>query len=176
MHTIIIIENNPYPLCKTLLYYCSGMGGAELYSPFHCFRTSITPAFRLILTNVSAKIRLPGSIVLLGNCDYSHCRTDLTGCTAVTDRFNLPALRIAQSYHCDTISYSVSGNDTLTLSGSAEDSVLLSLRRSIITPDRILEPFDFLLKKQPDTPDEAILASAAVLLLCNAIKPDEAAG
>ena len=176
MNTIIIIENKPYPLSRTLLYYCSGMGGAELYSPRRCFRTKADPNFHMILTDASAKITLPGSIVLFGNDSLSHCRTDLNGCTAVIHRFNYPALRIAEHSQCDTVSYSISGNDTLTLAGSSDDEVFLSLRRSILTSGGVIEPFDFLLKKQPGAADESILACAAVLLLCNAIKPDEAAG
>ncbi len=166
MKTIIVAEQAPFPVSNILVRFCEEYGGALISSPGKCFSTCADPIYNIILTDGSAKISLPGSTVIFAEDNYDNFNIDLSGCTAVINRYDFNALRIAEHYGCTAMICSISGNDTLTISSSDDDSCLISLNRSIKTPRGITEPCEYIFRRFNDAPDEIILSCGAALLCC----------
>lgn len=168
MQNIIILgDYSSGILTETIIDFCSANGGVLYSGGSRLYKTNEAPAFQIFSLISVSELNMPGSIVVFGSSlDGISEDIDLYGCTAVLDSSNAAALRRVSMYGCGAVGCSMSGHDTLTVSGMTDEStIMLSLRRTLKTAGGMIEPYDFIVKIQPDTPVYPVLAAAAVILL-----------
>lgn len=164
--TVIIYgDSGEKDLTKEIVRVCSENGGALVYDGHRVFSTSDDPFYLVLSSDRLTDISISDSIVVLGNeSDILTGKTELTDCICVLDGDNKNAARFAAECGADTVGCSMSGHDTLTVSGFNDDgTMLVTLRRKIGRT----EPGEYIAHRHEGKDIYPVLAAIAVIMLMN---------
>lgn len=155
-------------LTKAVLKACSANGGVFAVFEKRIFETSVNPEF-LVISEKMSEIDCDGGIIVFGkSIDSEYKNMKIGRMISVLDTSNINALNIVHNSGSAAVGCSMSGYDTLSVSGLADFPAkkMISLQRSLRTLDgEIIEPHDFLVKLTEEIPVYPLLASCSVLLL-----------
>lgn len=163
MQTVVICGRGR--AAEAVVNACAENGGAIVCGRGRILATGRKPRFLLIGSGELKSDVPPGSIVVLEDGE-SIGKDSLDGSIAVIDSSDRLSRISAARSGAVTVGCSVSGKDTITVSGQEGDEVLVSLRRSLSMPDgEKLEPCEFSVRADEKYRGYPILAASAVLLL-----------
>ena len=153
-------------LTRAVVGACSAYGGAVVIDGDRIYQTCEEPKYLIFVMCTLADLYLPGSIVVFGKALMQiQNNINLNDTICVRDSDNSDAVAIIGASGARAIGCSMSGPDTLSISGfTDENTALVSLRRSIKTAGGIVEPHDFIVRTDKGLPVYPILAASAVLL------------
>ena len=160
-------------LTRTIIRTCSNYGGVVVVSENGVFETNENPSFLVAeLKNLCEKnpceLDFENGIIVFGKAvSEKVCIKKTSKNVVVLDTANSNALNIVRGRGVAVIGCSMSGHDTISVSGLAGfPTKMISLQRSVRTLDGdIIEPHDFRVKLSEEIPIYPLLAGCAVLLL-----------
>ena len=155
-------------LTRAIIRACENNGGAAVVSENGIFETNENPYFIVAELQSPYEINLDSGIIVFGKAINREITIKKTGKNvAVLDTANTNALNIVQKSGITVIGCSMSGHDTISVSGLAGfPAKMISLQRTVRTLDGdIIEPHDFRVELKEEIPIYPLLAGCAVLLL-----------
>ena len=150
-------------LTREIVRICSNNGGALVCDGDRIYQTTDDPFFLIFSMCTLSDIFLPGSIVVLGKALIQIRQDmDLSDCVCIIDGENRDSAVFAASFGGDTVGCSMSGHDTLTISGfNGDGTAVAALRRRIGE----YEPGEYIVDRYDRDNMYPVLAGTAVLLL-----------
>ncbi|MDD6490110.1 MAG: hypothetical protein PUG48_09930 [Clostridia bacterium] len=154
-------------LTRAIISACKNNGGAAVVSGNGISETNDNPYFLIAKLHNPYEINCKGGIIVFGKAVENKTKINAEKTVAVLDTANTNALNIVRDSGCAVIGCSMSGHDTISVSGLAGfPTKMISLQRTIRTLDGdIIEPHDFQVKLKEEMPVYPLLAGCAVLLL-----------
>lgn len=155
-------------LTRTVIRACSSCGGAFVCDGAKIYETKQNPKFLIVTTYTLTDIRCGSGIMVFGKA-LCRVRTSISMGTMIpiVDTSNAEALTILKGSGSSVVGCSMSGHDTISVSGIKNfPTKLISLQRSVKTVDgNIIEPHEFSVKLSREIPVYPLLAACSVLLL-----------
>ncbi len=167
MNRIIICGDEDGTLTKTVVYACARYGGAFVCDGDSVYQTKDDPAFTVI-TRSSLSYADFGGVIVFGDTPVlSSMKIGVSGAVAVTDSGNKSVLTTLSGTASEVIGCSMSEWDTVSLSSCEDGEWVVSLRRSIRSPDEsITDPCEIAVRGDRGLPLYSVMAACCVLLLC----------
>ncbi len=168
LQTVIIAGDcGERSLTREIAAACIRSGGAIVYDGMRMRQEGNQPSF-LVLSLPSLPEQITaGSIIVLGKAAEQTGRLpDLSGYICILDGENPAAVRLAAAAGAIAVGCSMSGHDTLTVSGfNEDDTMLVTLRRRLVTDAVIREPCELTVHRSSEQQIYPALAATGVLLL-----------
>lgn len=155
-------------LTRAIISACKNNGGAAVVSGNGIFETNDNPSFLIAELHNPYEINCKNGIIVFGKAvDENKTKINAEKTVALLDTANTNALNIVRDSGSVVIGCSMSGHDTISVSGLAGfPTKMISLQRTIRTLDGdIIEPHDFQVRLTEEIPVYPLLAGCGVLLL-----------
>ncbi len=161
----IVGDSGSHSVTKAVITALGSCGGVLVCDRGRIYENGSSPDFFVICLSKLSELRCNGGIAVFCRA-LSGVDSDapMEGFTAITDAENRSALNILKDKSIPVVGCSVSGCDSLCLSGIDGLYRLISLRRML--PPGAVEPHEFAVRLKKNIPHYALLAACAVLLLC----------
>ncbi len=155
-------------LTRAVISACKSSGGVFAIENGRIYETSDNPIFMVLSTDNISEIRCKKGIIVFGKMlNKSGCNLKIESMIPIIDTSNINAVNIVRNLKTAAVGCSMSGHDTISVSGlTGFSSKIISLQRTIKTLDgEIVEPHDFVVKPSDEIPIYPLLAGCSVLLL-----------
>ena len=155
-------------LTKAIINACAVNGGAVVSDGNKIYETSENPEFLVISVDKISETDCRSGVIVFGKMqDKINTDIKIGGLIPIIDTSNINALNIVRNSGIAAIGCSMSGHDTISISGlTGFPTKMVSLQRTVKTLDgEVIEPHDFLVRLSEEMPIYPLLASCSVLLL-----------
>ena len=153
---------------RAVIRACSESGGAFVCDGAKIYETCPDPKFLIITACTLTDISCNDGIIVFGKA-LCQIRPDIKIGTMipVVDTSNIDALTLLKGSNACVVGCSMSGHDTISVSGIKDfPSKLISLQRNVRPIDgETIEPHEFTVRLSREIPVYPLLASCSVLLL-----------
>ena len=155
-------------LTATLQQTCQRYGGILTADGGHIRQSTAEPTFLLMNVNTLSEVNSSGLVIFGEALCQVPPTLSLQKSVAITDTDNTDAVRLLRGTDSQVIGCSMSGRDTITLSGRNDNRALVCLLRTVTTlGGRCIEPCEVPVAVDASTPIYPLLAACCVLLLCD---------
>ncbi|MGN1458412.1 MAG: hypothetical protein ACI4XP_10775 [Acutalibacteraceae bacterium] len=154
-------------LTRAIISACKNNGGVAVVSENGISETNDNPYFLIVKLQNPYEINCKNGIIVFGKAVGNKTKIKTEKTVALLDTANTNALSIVRGSGCAVIGCSMSGHDTISVSGLAGfPTKMISLQRTIRTLDGdIIEPHDFRVRLKEEISVYPLLAGCGVLLL-----------
>ena len=154
-------------LTKSIINACTANGGALVVDSNRIYETSESPRFLIVVADNISETDCRSGVIVFGKMQNKINNIKIGRLVPIIDTSDVNALNIVRNSGTAAIGCSMSGHDTISISGlTGFPTKMVSLQRTIKTLDgEIIEPHDFLVRLSQEIPIYPLLASCSVLLL-----------